>query len=351
MYTKIRYSAKDLALWTRLEIFFFTFYALIVSGSYFYFDIHDVRVPWTPIALIGTAVAFVVGFQNNSAYGRIWEARKIWGGVVNESRTFAMMAKDFISNHHAKDKWPEDKLNENRKMLVLRHVAWLTSLRHAMRQTKSWEEFENYKTNREWSQKAFIPERVTKLEDELSMYLSDEELDYVLSKGNKASAVLFLQSKHLKSLMESGHIWEFSFLELEKVIQQLFALQGKSERIKNFPYPRQYASLNFYFVKILLIVLPWGLIPEFYTVSQIISDPHMSNFVFFLSVPFYILISWLFNTMERIGRVGENPFEGSANDVPISTIARSIEIDIRQQLGCPLDDIPNQFPERYGVQM
>lgn len=55
-----------------------------------FFDLHWFKIPWTPIALIGTAVAFVIGFQNNSAYGRIWEARKIWGGIVNTSRTFGM---------------------------------------------------------------------------------------------------------------------------------------------------------------------------------------------------------------------------------------------------------------------
>jgi len=53
------------------------------------------------MALIGTAVAFVIGFQNNAAYQRIWEARKIWGGIVNASRTFGMLIQDFLTNEHA----------------------------------------------------------------------------------------------------------------------------------------------------------------------------------------------------------------------------------------------------------
>lgn len=63
------------------------------------------------------------------------------------------------------------------------------------------------------------------------------------------------------------------------------------------------------------------------------------------------MVAWVFHTMERIGRTGENPFEGSANDVPISTISRGIEIDLRQNLGESLDAIPPQFPEVYDVQL
>ena len=54
--------------------------------------------------------------------------------------------------------------------------------------------------------------------------------------------------------------------------------------------------------------------------------------------------------MERIGRTGENPFEGTSNDVPISTIARGIEIDLRQNLGESKENIPDQFPTNYDVQ-
>ena len=69
-----------------------------------------------------------------------------------------------------------------------------------------------------------------------------------------------------------------------------------------------------------------------------------------LSVPFYITIAWVFNTMEKIGRTGENPFEGTANDVPISTIAKGIEIDLRQNLGETGDDIPKPYKVSFHTQ-
>ena len=89
------------------------------------------------------------------------------------------------------------------------------------------------------------------------------KLEYVLSKSNKQTALLYLQSKHIRQLKEQGLIWEFSFLELENILQELFTLQGKTERIKNFPYPRQYASLSYYFVQIFILFLPFAIYSPF----------------------------------------------------------------------------------------
>ena len=133
----------------------------------------------------------------------------------------------------------------------------------------------------------------------------------------------------------------------------MFTLQGKSERIKNFPYPRQYASLSYHFVWIFTMMLPLGIIPEFSRLGLELSNdyPMLSDYFVWLAVPFCATVSWVFNTMERIGRNGENPFEGTPNDVPISTIARGIEIDMRQQLGEKGDSIPDQFYQCHNVQM
>jgi putative membrane protein len=222
-----------------------------------------------------------------------------------------------------------------------------------MRQTRKWEVFDEHTTNREWSKMIHIPEKVFSLEDDLFHYLSPDEWEYVLSKNNKPAAVLFLQSKHLREIKERGMLWEFSFLELENLLQEFFTLQGKSERIKNFPYPRQYATLSYYFVRVFLVLLPFGIIPEFARIGEtlVASFPNLSDYFVWLGIPFCSAVSWVFHTMERIGRVGENPFEGSANDVPISTISRGIEIDLRQLMDEDPDLIPKQFPEEYNVQM
>lgn len=353
MLTKIRYSTRDMARWTRRETILFLLYALVVTVLYDYLGFVFLDVPWTPIALIGTAVAFIIGFQNSAAYGRIWEARKIWGGMVNASRTWGMFVKNMISNEYTANPMSEKEINAHVKKLIYRHIAWLTAMRHAMRQRKNWEIFEKHKTNREWSKMAHIPERVTSLEDDLLLYLDEQERAYVLAKDNKAVALLNLQSRHLKELKERKVLWEFSFLELEGVLKEFFDLQGKSERIKNFPYPRQYATLSHSFVWTFLVLLPLGLVSEFANISASVHKafPLIGEYFVWLAVPFCGVVSWVFHTMMRIGTVGENPFEGTANDVPISTIARGIERDLRQMLDEDMEQIPSQFPEKYNVQM
>ncbi|CAL2055909.1 bestrophin family protein [Tenacibaculum sp. 190524A05c] len=353
MYTKKVFKAKDMAKWTRFETLFFFIFIVIIVSIYYFLNIQWFKIPWTPLALIGTAVAFVIGFQNNSAYGRIWEARKIWGGIVNTSRTFGMFVQDMIGNEHTKNNYPEEEIRENIKTLTYRHIAWMTALRHSMRTRKSWETVIDEKSNQEWVKVVSPPEWSSTLEKDLEPYLSEEDLAYTLSKNNKQTALLYLQSHHLKELKNQGKIWEFSFLQLENVLEELFTLQGKSERIKNFPYPRHFASLNHYFMWLFVLLLPIALVPQFSEIGEQISKslPFIGDLFIWLSVPFYVIVAWIFHTMERIGRTGDNPFEGSANDVPISTIARGIEIDLRQNLGETNEEIPKQFPQIYDTQM
>ena len=116
-------------LWTRLEIFNFFIISSVVAVLYELVGLRWLQLPWTPVALIGTAVAFLIGFQNNAAYGRAWEARKIWGGIVNESRTWATLVKDLVTNEYATDSVTEDELITHRRTLTYRHIAWLTALR------------------------------------------------------------------------------------------------------------------------------------------------------------------------------------------------------------------------------
>lgn len=319
-----------------------------------------IHLPWLPIALVGSALAFIIGFKNNASYGRLWEARQVWGGIVNTSRSLTMMFNDYITNEHTKEKKSDSELFEIRKDLVMRHVAWMTSLRHALRVPKPWEMSNVNSSDLEYMRDVKINERVFTLEQELEGYLSDKEKGHVLNQVNKQGACLNLQSKKLRSLKEKGLIWEFSFLEIENQIVELFTLQGKLERIKNFPYPRQFATLNLFFVWIFLLLLPLGTINVFDEIGMTILGSYenppgyiewIGNGFVWLAIPFGVIISWIFHTMERIGEVSENPFEGIANDVPITTMSRGIEIDIRQMIGDNPDVMPEPIPEQKGIQM
>lgn len=353
MYTNYKYSIKEVVIWTRHETLLFLMLAIATTALYEVAGCHWLQIPWTPIALIGTAVAFLIGFQNNAAYGRAWEARKIWGGIVNTSRTWAMMTLDLITNEHASEPASEQELEEQRTQLIHRHLAWITALRHAMRVKKSWEIFVEQRSSKEWYEKVCIPERDVPLEDDLAPLLEQKEYQQVMGRTNKATAILAFQSNHLRRLKERGLIWEFSFLKLEDLLEEFFNLQGKSERIKNFPYPRQYSSVGHDLVRIFILVQPFGVIPEFSKIGASLQEsyPLMGSYFVWLAVPVIVIVAWVFHTMQRIGITGENPFEGSANDVPISTIARGIEIDLREMNKEPQSQIPDPLPTVHNVQM
>ena len=204
MHIKKRYTTLEMVLWTRYETLLFFIIIAVWVAAYYFFELEWLRVPWTPLALIGTAVAFVIGFQNNAAYGRIWEARKIWGGIVNTSRTFGMFVQDMITNAHSKTKAPEKELEESIRVLTYRHIAWMTALRHSMRQTKPWETILKQRTNKEWG--VVPPEMETNVKDDLAPYISAEDMAYVMAKNNKQTALLYLQSHHLRALKEKGQI-------------------------------------------------------------------------------------------------------------------------------------------------
>jgi ion channel-forming bestrophin family protein len=318
------YSLKEVLNWTRRDVFFLLLIAAVPTSCYILLGWKWLALPWLPIALLGTAVAFVVGFKNNASYDRMWEARRIWGSILNASRSWGIMVKDYVTTKHANSPVSETELNEIHRQLYYRHFAWLTALRYQLREPRAWEAI-YMKHNAEYKDKYFtVEEHATKMQPALQPYLSTDEFNSIINKTNKAAQILALQSAHLKQLLDKGLIEDFRHMELEKMLVEFYTQQGASERIKNFPYPRQYATLNKWFIHVFVFLIPLGMLQEFEKLG--------GNLVW-LSIPFSALASWVFTTMEKIGESSESPFEGSANDVPITAMSRTIEIDLREMLG------------------
>ena len=158
----------------------------------------------------------------------------------------------------------------------------------------------------------------------LEEYVSAEEAEYLLAKGNRSSHLLSVQSKRLMELREAGVIDHFRHLAMQELITEFYTLQGKAERIKKFPLPRQWVSANAYCISIFLAMLPFGMIDVFARGPE--------PWTIFIAAPATVVCFWIFWLMDRVGEYSENPFEGLANDVPIRNMARGIEIDIRQML-------------------
>ncbi|WP_322545146.1 bestrophin family protein [Elizabethkingia miricola] len=307
--------------WTRIKIYKMLILSIVPTALFYFLDWKWLAIPWVPIALLGTAAAFISGFKNTQTYNRSWEARQIYGAIINNSRSFGIQVKDFIRT----EKTVEKDLHQQ---IIYRHFAWLTALRFQLRETKSWEHVKTKSYNKEYLQYYKVPEWESKLENELKEFLDTGEFHYVLSTKNRATQIIALQSSHLRALNEEGKISDYNYTALENQLKELYDQQGKCERIKNFPYPRQFSSINLYFTNALCFLLPLGFLGEFSKMTEKFGD----NIVW-LTIPFSVLLGWVFLVLEQIGESTENPFEGNANDIPITQISRNIEIDLREMLG------------------
>jgi ion channel-forming bestrophin family protein len=317
MYIGDHYKLSEFILWTRREIYILILLAFIPTALFELFDLTWLATPWVPVALIGTASAFLAGFKNTQSYNRLWEARQIWGSIVNTSRIWGIMTKDFIKSDP-----------DIHRQLITRHCAWLTALRHQLRKPQTWET-QGKPSNKEYHSHFKVPEWEATLDTELRKYLNAQELEYILSKKNKATQLISLQSQQLKALKLSGNIESFEYVELEKRLADLYEHQGRCERIKNFPYPRQFASINLFFIWLFVIMLPFGMLNEF---------QKLGNHLGWLTIPFSVIVSWVFVSMEKVGEATENPFEGGANDIPMAALSRTIEIDLLDMLDEKLPD-------------
>lgn len=310
MHAGRHYSLKEVSTWTRRETAIFVLIAAVPTLLYA-LGYTGIALSWLPIALIGTAVAFITGFKNNASYARLWEARQIWGAIINTSRTFAVLVFDFVPDPAA------------RSRLFYRHFAWLTALRYQLREPRAWEN-QKLVYNTEYQRNYRTPEWDGKLEPNLAAFLDEGELAYVLARKNRATHLMHLQSSDLRRNAERSVEGELRHLELERLVATFLDAQGRCERIKNFPYPRQFATLNLFFVWLFVVLVPFGLVQEFNELGP--------GFVW-LTIPASVVVAWVFHTMDKIGESSENPFEGGPNDVPITSLCRTIEIDMREMLG------------------
>ncbi|MCF0056271.1 bestrophin family protein [Dyadobacter sp. CY356] len=311
------YRLKTFVLWTRRTIYWLLIWAIIPTVLFKFAGFTWLTIPWVPIALIGTATSFIAGFKNTQTYNRLWEARQIWGGIVNSSRTLGIMTQGYIRTG-------DDAQKGIHQQIIYRHMAWLTALRFQLRESKSWENIKTKKYNIEFLTNYTVEEWEKNLADELKPFLSEQEAGYILGTKNRATQIIALQSEHLKKLNEDGILDTLCYVELENILKDLYDHQGKSERIKNFPYPRQFASINLFFIRLLVILLPFGLLNEF---------AKLGEYGIWLNIPFSMIVSWVFTSLEQVGESTENPFEGGPNDVPITSMCRTIEIDLREMLG------------------
>lgn len=313
------YKLPEFLAWTRRTIYVLVVLSVTPVALYQLAGLKWLAIPWGIVFLLGATVALSAGFKNAQAYNRLQEALQVWESIVSSSRAWGVICRDYVADP------------ECARQLVYRHLAWLTALRYQMRDVKAWETMSEAQ-NVEYQRRYAIPERERSLESELARYIPNEEAAQVLMSNSRALRILALQSREINGLLADGSLTAQQFGEFKTTVRQLIEQQSRNERIKNFPFPRQHAFINSLFVRILCILLPFSMIGEFERLNDVVDGWAKGNMVW-LSVPLSLLILWMYTSLDQVGESTENPFEGGANDVPISRICEEIEAELREMLG------------------
>jgi putative membrane protein len=327
------YRLPEFLYWTRRRAWLAAASAIALTALYQAGECRWLALPWPVLALLGTAASFIVGFKNSQTYGRTVEALQVWSSIVAASRHWGLICRDFPSagNPAAGDPAPE---------LIGRHLAWLTAVRYQLRTPQVWEAA-SIAPNVEYRKRMFdVPEWDLPLETALAAHLPDEVVATLMASGNVPGTLMSLQSRAIKKLFVDESIVVLHYSEMQKTLKDLIDQHARAERIKNFPYPRQYAVINSLLVWLFALLLPMGMVKEF---AQLDAPGIMHGHMGWLAVPFSVLIAWIYLALDQVGESTENPFEGSANDVPITHLCRGLELELWALLGVS-HDLPTPTP-------
>lgn len=243
-----------------------------------------VSIPVAVSAVLGTAIAFFVGFNNNQAYDRWWEARKIWGALVNDSRSWGRGLLYYAAA-------PGDPTTQAIvRHLIYRHLAFISALKANLRKRP-----DEYYTR----------------------YLTQEEIADVQKQSNIPNALLNMQSRDLQQLRDTGVIDGFKFIELNQLLIRHCDSMGQSERIKNTVFPPSYL----YFTQVFI----W-----FYVIMNTLM---MTESIGVWAIPFGWMFGFVFHITHLNGTTLMNPFELQPLAIPLDNISRTIEINLIELLG------------------
>ena len=277
-------------VWKPLALLFI--WDVIVTVAYF---ILPFRAPSLPLTLFGSALALFLGFRSNSAYQRWWEARTLWGAMINASRSISREARNFL---HVAD------CEDLRRTIVLRQVAYVNALRCQLRKQP--------------------------VDEEVLRYLSNGEAEPALQRTNTANGLLDGTGRRIDDARVAGWIDTILQARMESTLVDIANAQGGMERLKNTPLPNQYRFLPTFFTHLFCILLPIGLVE-----SLGIATPLGST-----------IAGLMFLAVLAIGDDLVDPFANTVHDVPLTAMCRTIEIDLLQSIG---DPAPEPLKPEKGI--
>ena len=261
-------------------------YAIVVGIADQYGFLSKIEIPIAMSAIIGTALSLLLAFRTAQAYERWWEARIIWGAIVNDSRTLIRQVKQFLPEK-------DTKIVQD---FAYRQIIWCYVLGESLRKLS-------------YSKKVY-----------------DYVKEHKLSKNNIPNAIINQHSEALSKL----EISDFKQIQIDSTLSRLCDSMGKCERIKNTVFPKSYSLLVHFFIYVFATLLPFGLDDKYVLVE------------IFLTVSIFII----FIAIERTAIILQDPFENVTTDIPMTSLAITIEINIKELIGdtdLPIVEKPKSF--------
>ena len=288
-------SILDFLKTIKIDIVLITAYAVVVGILDQYGFLDKISVPISVTAVFGTAVALLLGFRTNQAYERWWEARIIWGAIVNDSRTLVRQCVSFFNREH-------QDYNLMVKQMTERQIIWCYALGEALRKLPN--------TSR------------------VKQYLDTHNIDAF----NLPNALLSEHAETLLAAKEKSMVNDFQQVQIDSTIARLCDSMGKCERIKNTVFPKAHSLLIHTIIYVFATMLPFGL-----------SDKYL-----LVEIGLTIGIPIIFIAIEKTSILMQDPFENQPLDTPMTDLAQTIEINLRQMTGDK--NVPQKKePETYYI--
>jgi len=245
-----------------------------------------IPVPDITLSVIAAALGVLIGFRTNSAYARWWEARQLWGRLVNSSRSLARQAVSFSACGGER----QSEANRFTRTLITSQIAYVHALRCALRGQPPWED--------------------------IGPFLDPQTLAALQEQQNVPAALLQRMGRYAAEAADTGLITEWRLQRVDATLSEITDVQGGCERIKNTPLPRQYDYYPELFVKIYCLLLPTVLVQELGWLTPVVTG----------------LVSFVLLVLNQIGKNLEDPFENQVYDTPMTALSRTIEINLLQAL-------------------
>ncbi len=269
-----------------------------------FIEIENVTTLLPSITVFGTIMSLFLAFKTNESYNRWWEARILWGSMVNYSRSFARQVLNLITLDTGINLKNREELTVLQRKLIHRHLGYINALRLSLRNQNNWEE--------------------------LKSFLDENERLEIIEHANVSTQLIQKQAQTLKNIFQDNSN-DFRYMQIDSTLNEFYNIQGGCERINTTVFPRIYSFMTTLFTWLFAISLIFSLYDDL-------------NWEI---LTMRVMVAFVFLTLEKISRSLKDPFENDISDTPMTAICRTIEIDLREMLG--EKDVPPPIEPVKGI--